>query len=70
MPAKRVNTGDGFFFALIIALGIWFTGLVFTLLYSNGATSDFEPIAIVGGVLWATGNMYAAATLTVSGHHK
>ncbi len=58
-PAKRVNTGDGFFFALVIALGIWFAGLIFTLIYSKGATSDFEPIAAVGGVLWATGNMCA-----------
>ena len=57
MPAKRVNTGDGFFFALVIALGIWFAGLMFTLIYSKGATSDFEPIAAIGGVLWATGNM-------------
>jgi hypothetical protein len=57
MPAKRVNTGDGFFFALVIALGIWFAGLIFTLIYSKGATSDFEPIAAIGGVLWATGNM-------------
>lgn len=64
MPAKRVNTGDGFFFALVIALGIWFAGLIFTLIYSKGATSDFEPIAAIGGVLWATGNMYGTPYCT------
>ena len=56
-PAKRVDSGDGFFFSLVIAIGIWITGALFQLIYSSGQTSNFEPIASVGGALWATGNM-------------
>lgn len=45
------------FFQFIVALGIWLGGLIFSLFRGAGRTSPFEPAAILGGVLWATGNV-------------
>ena len=44
--------GDGFYYQWIMALGIWLVGLVANLVLDS---PPFQPIAMLGGVLWATG---------------
>ena len=63
---KKYDTGpDGFFFQLPFCLGIWFGGLICTLIrYLDEEGHDdthrqirFYPTAMLGGVIWETGNI-------------
>ena len=54
VPTKLTDIKDGQFFALWVTIGIFLVGLVQWLL--NGCY-EFEPIAMLGGAIWATGNM-------------
>jgi len=54
IPIKKYDTGDGFFFQWVLCVGIWLVGLVVNLARSQ---PTFEPIAMCGGVIWATGNL-------------
>ncbi|CAE8653192.1 unnamed protein product [Polarella glacialis] len=49
----KYDPGDGMFFQLVLCLGIWCTGLLIFLI--QGAPT-FYPFALLGGVLWSTGN--------------
>lgn len=49
----KYNPGDGMFFQLVLCFGIWCTGLVVYLLQGS---PTFYPFALVGGVIWCTGN--------------
>jgi hypothetical protein len=71
-PAKYTNTGDGMFFQFIVALAIFLTGLVFTIVRAamiGGPMGkvDFEPLAVVGGVIWATGNICVVPVMRTIG---
>eukprot|EP00438_Fugacium_kawagutii_P008495 Skav210947 [mRNA] locus=scaffold713:242166:243179:+ [translate_table: standard] len=48
----KYDAGDGMFFQLMLCLGIWFTGLC-VMIPRNPA---FYPIAMLGGVIWCSGN--------------
>jgi len=54
IPVKKFETGDGFFFQWILCVGVWLVGLVINLARSQ---PPFEPIAMCGGIIWATGNL-------------
>jgi len=54
IPVKNFETGDGMFFQWLMCMAIWTTGLVVQFARSSPA---FEPIAVIGGVMWATGNL-------------
>ncbi|XP_033114017.1 transmembrane protein 144-like isoform X2 [Anneissia japonica] len=54
VPVKNANTGDGIFYQWIACTGIWLTGLVVHLI--RGCPT-FQPIAMLGGFLWTTGNI-------------
>jgi len=54
VPAKQHNMGDGMFFQLQQALGIFFVGVIVQI--ARGSHSIFRPYAMLGGVLWCTGN--------------
>ncbi|XP_071950927.1 transmembrane protein 144-like [Antedon mediterranea] len=54
VPVKKSNTGDGMFYQWIACTGIWGVGLVVHLV--RGCPT-FQPIAMLGGFLWATGNI-------------
>ncbi|CAH1777680.1 unnamed protein product [Owenia fusiformis] len=53
-PIKKFETGDGIFFQWILCSAIWITGLVVNVI-QNFPT--FYPLAMLGGFLWATGNI-------------
>lgn len=48
----KYDAGDGMLFQLVLCLGIWFTGLC-VMVPRNPA---FYPIAMIGGVIWCSGN--------------
>jgi hypothetical protein len=64
VPVKKFETGDGMFFQWILCTGIWLTGLVV-----NGIQGwpRFEPIAMIGGVLWCTGNLLTVPIIKMIG---
>jgi len=54
VPVKKYQMGDGMFFQLTQALGIFCVGIVVQLI--RGYRSIFRPWAMFGGFLWCTGN--------------
>jgi hypothetical protein len=54
LPVKQYETGGGLFFQLILSIGVWTVGFIV-----NWAVQfpKFEVIPMIGGVLWATGNL-------------
>lgn len=54
MPLKQHDTGDGLFFHLVLCLAIWSFGFVVHLIRGS---PTFQPIAVLGGVIWSTGNL-------------
>uniref|UniRef100_H2ZNU7 Transmembrane protein 144 n=1 Tax=Ciona savignyi TaxID=51511 RepID=H2ZNU7_CIOSA len=54
VPIKKFETGDGMFFQWVLCAAIWIAGLV-----NNCITNfpTFYPLAMLGGFLWATGNI-------------
>lgn len=53
-PARRVYTGDGTLFTLSMTTATWVVGLIVAW-FRNWP--PFEPFAMLGGFLWATGNV-------------
>ncbi|XP_033743265.1 transmembrane protein 144-like [Pecten maximus] len=53
VPVKKFETGDGMFFQWVMSSAIISTGIVIQLIRQ----STFYPLAMVGGVAWATGNI-------------
>eukprot|EP00039_Didymoeca_costata_P020190 m.340401 g.340401 ORF g.340401 m.340401 type:complete len:418 (-) comp19274_c0_seq1:118-1371(-) len=51
---KKWSPGDGVFFQLNLCLGIWMVGLVYHI--AIGAP-PIQPMAMIGGALWCTGNI-------------
>ncbi|XP_009896908.2 transmembrane protein 144 [Dryobates pubescens] len=54
VPVKKFDTGDGMFFQWILCASIWLVSLVVNLIQN---CPRFWPLAMVGGVVWATGNV-------------
>lgn len=54
MVIKKWSPGDGMFFQLNMVVGIWLIGLIFHIAVRD--SPPFQPFAMVGGALWATGN--------------
>jgi len=52
IPVKKYDVGDGMFFQLAQALGIFTVGVVIQLIQQ----SEFQPWAMLGGAIWCTGN--------------
>ena len=53
VPVKKFNAGDGVFFQWVMCASIWMCGVLVNLIRD---APQFEPLAMVGGMLWATGN--------------
>jgi len=51
---KKWSPGDGMFFQLNMNLAVWMTGLVH---YMALGCPPVQPVAMIGGALWATGNL-------------
>ncbi|XP_039178762.1 transmembrane protein 144 isoform X4 [Crotalus tigris] len=54
VPVKKFDTGDGMFFQWILCAAIWIVSLIVNLIQNS---PKFWPLAMVGGFLWATGNI-------------
>ncbi|XP_067455998.1 transmembrane protein 144b [Thunnus thynnus] len=54
VPVKRIETGDGMFFQWINCAAIWMVSMVGDLMLQS---PKFYPFAMLGGVIWATGNI-------------
>lgn len=60
IPVKKMDTGDGVFFAAAMSLGIVVVGVItgFIMADSPGlALPKFEPLAALGGCIWMLGNL-------------
>ncbi|XP_030836295.1 transmembrane protein 144 [Strongylocentrotus purpuratus] len=64
VPVKHVETGDGVFFQWIMCSGIWFVGLMINLFRYSPI---FYPLSMLGGFLWATGNIMVVPILKTIG---
>ena len=68
IPIKQFKTGDGVFFNFVLCTGIWVVGLIVNLIrHENGAEPQFEPLAMLGGAIWATGNVAVVALIKCLG---
>ena len=56
IPVKQYDVGDGLFFQWVLCCGIWIIGVVVSLLHSS-MPPPMEPLAVLGGVIWATGHL-------------
>ncbi|XP_030047465.1 transmembrane protein 144 [Microcaecilia unicolor] len=54
VPVKKFDTGDGMFFQWVLCASIWLVSLVVNLVLR---CPKFWPLAMVGGCVWATGNI-------------
>ena len=71
LPVKRYDVGDGFFFQWCLCLGIWLVGLAVDLAHVNSAAPPpFEPLAVLGGVLWCTGQLTVVTIVQTIGIAK
>lgn len=54
IPVKKIATGDGLFFQLIVCVHIWLVGLAICFIRQSFVV---HPLPMLGGFLWATGNL-------------
>ncbi|KAK5896697.1 hypothetical protein CesoFtcFv8_009834 [Champsocephalus esox] len=54
VPLKRIETGDGMFFHWVYSAAIWTVTLVGDIMLDS---PKFHPFGMLGGILWATGNI-------------
>ncbi|EMD49645.1 transmembrane protein, putative [Entamoeba histolytica KU27] len=66
---KKFPTSDGIFFQWVMCVGILLVG-IFTILF-NGVLNDgpviFEPFAMLGGLIWCTGNLFCIPIIQLIG---
>ncbi|XP_063074337.1 transmembrane protein 144a isoform X1 [Engraulis encrasicolus] len=54
VPVKKIDTGDGMFFQWVLCAAIWTVSLIVNIILDS---PKFWPLAMVGGAIWATGNI-------------
>ncbi|XP_058504888.1 transmembrane protein 144b [Solea solea] len=54
VPIKRIETGDGMFFQWVNCAAIWVVSMLGDLMLQS---PKFHPFAMLGGAIWATGNL-------------
>jgi len=66
LPVKKFEkqTGDGMFFQWVMCMAIWCVGLVVQAIRGFPA---FEPLAMLGGFLWCTGNILSVSVIQLIG---
>uniref|UniRef100_A0A8C6UB69 Transmembrane protein 144b n=1 Tax=Neogobius melanostomus TaxID=47308 RepID=A0A8C6UB69_9GOBI len=64
VPVKRIEMGDGMFFYWVSCSAMWLVSLVGDLMLQS---PTFYPLAMLGGVIWATGNVMAVPILKAIG---
>ncbi|KAK3757757.1 hypothetical protein RRG08_027119 [Elysia crispata] len=63
IPVKKYYTGDGMFFQFVLCNGIFLVGIVLQLIQN----SKFFPLVMVGGAIWATGNLCVVPVIKTIG---
>jgi glucose uptake protein GlcU len=64
VPVKRFETGDGMFFQWVLCCAIWCCGVV---VYCFQGCPTFQPVAMLGGAIWATGNIMSVPIIKTLG---
>ena len=64
IPVKRYVTGDGFFYQMFLALGVWFVGLWVNVVQGFPKVNG---IVLLGGAIWSIGNFLAVYTVQLIG---
>uniref|UniRef100_A0A3B5MJM2 Transmembrane protein 144 n=1 Tax=Xiphophorus couchianus TaxID=32473 RepID=A0A3B5MJM2_9TELE len=64
VPIKRIETGDGMFYHFVSCASIWVVSLFGDLLLR---TPKFHPLAMLGGMIWATGSVAAVTIVKAIG---
>ncbi|XP_059503303.1 transmembrane protein 144-like [Stegostoma tigrinum] len=64
VPVKKIDTGDGLFFQWIFCTAVWVVSLVVHLIQR---CPQFWPLTMLGGFLWATGNITVIPILKTVG---
>lgn len=63
IPIKKYSSGDGMFFQFIFCCSIFLSGIIVAI-YTN---CNFYPFAMLGGFLWATGNILCVPAIKLIG---
>jgi glucose uptake protein GlcU len=64
VPVKKFETGDGMFFQWIMCTAIWLAGFLVNVIQGF---PKFEPLAMLGGFLWCTGNVMVVQIVKMIG---
>jgi glucose uptake protein GlcU len=64
LPVKQFKTGDGVMFQWVMCCAIWVGGLGVQIIRGS---PQFEPLAMIGGMLWATGNAFCVPVIQCIG---
>ncbi|KAI1887463.1 hypothetical protein AGOR_G00190560 [Albula goreensis] len=64
VPVKKIDTGDGMFFQWVLCAAIWTVSLVANIILR---CPTFWPLAMLGGAIWATGNITVVPILKTIG---
>ena len=69
VPVKQYQTGDGVFFQWVLCSAIFIVGLCVQMqqTFSDGGSPEFKPIALLGGALWCTGNIFSVPVVKMIG---
>lgn len=64
LAVKKFETGDGMFYQLTFAAGVWAVGFVVNCFR---CFPKFYPLPLLGGFLWATGNLSTVPIIKLIG---
>ncbi|XP_061644577.1 transmembrane protein 144b [Phyllopteryx taeniolatus] len=64
VPIKQIETGDGMFFQWVYCAAIWSVSMVGDLILHS---PKFYPLAMLGGVIWATGTVMIVTIIKAIG---
>lgn len=70
LPVKKYKTGNGIFFQWVMCSAVVLTGLVLYIVQcqlNNGVCPPFEPLAMLGGAIWACGNIWVVTIIKCIG---
>ncbi|XP_061582000.1 transmembrane protein 144b [Cololabis saira] len=64
VPVKKIETGDGVFFYWVSCAAIWVVSMLGDLVLQS---PKFYPLAMLGGAIWATGNIAVVTIIKAIG---
>ncbi|CAF1454949.1 unnamed protein product [Didymodactylos carnosus] len=64
VPAQKLRIHDSFSYQFFMSVGIWTTGLLINLILQS---TVFFPLVLIGGFLWASGNILSLHVIQING---